>query len=89
MYKAWASPVVLVLEKPPANAGDIREVSLISGLGKFPGGEHIDPLQYSCLENSMHRGTQQATIYRLEIHRLQICRTDRFKGLLDLADRLL
>ena len=53
----------------PANAGDIREADLISGLGRIPGEEHIDPLQYSCLENSMHRGTQQATIYRLEIHR--------------------
>ena len=33
----------------------------ISGLGRSPGGGHAKPLQYSCLENSMDRGTWQAT----------------------------
>jgi len=37
---------------PPANAGDIKDVSLIPGLGRSPGGGHGSPLQYSCLENS-------------------------------------
>ena len=32
----WASPVVLVVKKLPANAGDIRDVGLIPGSGKFP-----------------------------------------------------
>ena len=35
----------------PANAGDIRDVGSISGLGISPGGGHGNPLQYSCLEN--------------------------------------
>ena len=35
----------------PANAGDIRDTSSIPGLGRSPGGEHGNPLQYSCLEN--------------------------------------
>ena len=35
----------------PANAGDIRDVGLIPGSGRSPGGGHGDPLQYSCLEN--------------------------------------
>ena len=52
MYKAWASPVVLVLEKPPANAGDIREVSSTLGLGRPPGEGNDNPLQYSCLDES-------------------------------------
>ena len=39
----------------PANAEDARDVSSIHGLGKFPGEENGNPLQY-CLENSMDRG---------------------------------
>ena len=35
----------------PANAGDARDMGLIPGLGRFPGGGHDNPLQYSCLEN--------------------------------------
>ena len=37
----------------PPNAGDIRDLSLIPGLGRSPGGGHGKPLQYSCLENPM------------------------------------
>ena len=33
------------------NAEDIRNVGLIPGLGRSPGGGHDNPLQYSCLEN--------------------------------------
>ena len=35
----------------PTNAGDIRDVSLIPGLERYPGGGHGNPLQYSGLEN--------------------------------------
>ena len=38
--------------KEPANAGDVRNVSLISGPGRSLGEGHRDPIQYSCLENS-------------------------------------
>ena len=37
-----------MLENLPANAGDRR-------LGRSPGGEQGNPLQYSCLENPMER----------------------------------
>ena len=47
----------------PANAGDIREVVSIPGLGIFPGGGHGNPLQYSCLENPMDRGAWQAIVH--------------------------
>ena len=51
-----ASQIVLVVKNPPANAGDAREVDLIPGLGRSPGGEHGKSFQYSCLENPMDRG---------------------------------
>ena len=47
----------------PANAGDIRELGLIPGSGRSPGGEHGNPLQYSCLENPMDRGAWRATVH--------------------------
>jgi len=42
--------VVIVLKNPPASAGD---VSLIPGLGRSLEESHGNPLQYSCLKNSM------------------------------------
>ena len=52
---AWASQVVLVVKNMPANAGDIRDLGGIPGLGRPPGGGHGNPLQYSCLENVLNR----------------------------------
>ena len=37
---------------PPANAGDIRDMGLIPGSGRSPGGGHGNPFQYSCLRES-------------------------------------
>ena len=45
-----------------ANAGD---VGLIPGLGRSPGVENGNLLQYSCLENSMDRGARWATVHRV------------------------
>ena len=45
--------VVLEVKNPPANAEDIRGVSSIPGLGKYPRQGHGNPLQYSFLENPM------------------------------------
>ena len=45
------SQVVLVVKNLPANAGDIRDVGLIPGSGRSPGGGHGILLQYSFLEN--------------------------------------
>ena len=42
-------------KEPPVNAGDVRDPGSIPGLGRSPGGEHGNPLQYSCLDNSMDR----------------------------------
>ena len=37
------------------NAGDVRDVGLISGWGRSPGEGNGNPLQYSCLENPTDR----------------------------------
>ena len=57
------SQLVLVVKSPPGNAGDIRDVSLISGSGISPGEGNGYPIQYSCLENLMDRGVQWATVH--------------------------
>ena len=49
-----------VVKNPPAKAGDIRDAGLIPGSGRSPGGGKGNPLQYSCLENPMERGTWRA-----------------------------
>ena len=43
------------------NVGNTGDKGLIPGLGRSPGGGHGNPLQYSCLGNSMERGAWQAT----------------------------
>ena len=45
----------------PASAGDTRDMSMIPGSGRSPGVGNSNPLQYSCLENSMDRGPWWAT----------------------------
>ena len=47
----------LVVKNLPASAGDIRDLGSIPGSGRSPGGGSGNPLQYSCLENSMDKGT--------------------------------
>ena len=49
----------------PANAGDIRDWDLISGLERYPGGRHGNPVQYSCLENHKDRGAWWSTVHRV------------------------
>ena len=50
-----ASQMALVLKNLPANVGDIRDMSSIPGSRRSPGGEHVNPLQCSCLKNPMDR----------------------------------
>ena len=49
-------------KNPSANAED---ASLIPGLGRIPGKEHGNPLQYSSLGNSMDRGAWGATVHEV------------------------
>ena len=43
-----------MVKNVPVSAGDLRDMGLIPGSGRSPGGEHSNPLQYSCLKN-LHR----------------------------------
>ena len=47
------------------NAGAAGDAGLIPGPGRSPGGEHGNPLQYSCLENSMDRGAWWTTVHEV------------------------
>ena len=55
--------MVLVVKIPPASAGDTRDMGSIPGSGRSPGGGNGNPLQYSCLKNSMDRGAYQVTAH--------------------------
>ena len=61
----WASQLALVVKNPDVNSRGIRDMGLIPGLGRSPGGGHDHPLQYSCRENSMDRGAWWATVHRV------------------------
>ena len=66
-----ASPVAQMVKDPPASAGDTRDVGSIPGLGRFPGGGNGNPLQYSCLGNSIGRGAWRATVHGAAKNRTQ------------------
>ena len=55
--------VALVVKKPPANAGDIRHIGLIPGMGRSLGGGNSNPLQCFCPENPMDRGAWRAAVH--------------------------
>ena len=55
--------ILQVVKNPPAKAGELRDAGLIPGSERSPGGEHGNPLQYSCLENPMDRGAWWATVH--------------------------
>ena len=54
-----------MVKNPPASAGDERDMSLIPGSGRSPGGGNGNPLQYSCLENPRDRGAWRAAVHRV------------------------
>ena len=56
LLQASASQMALVVKNSPDDAGDTRDLGSIPGLGSSPGVGNGNPLQYSCLENSMDRG---------------------------------
>ena len=49
--------MAIVVKNLSVNAGDLKDAGSIPGSGRSLGGGHGNPLQYSCLENPMHRGT--------------------------------
>ena len=59
----WTSQVALVVKNLLVDAGDTGGVGLIPGLERSPGVGNGNPLQYSCLENSIDRETWGATVH--------------------------
>ena len=51
-----------MVKDPFASAGDTRDMDLIPGLGRSPGEGYGNPLQYSCLGNTMDRRAWWATV---------------------------
>ena len=63
-YLSGGFPGGLVVENPPANTGDARDVGLIPELGRCPGGGNGNPLQNSWLGNPTDRVAWSATVHR-------------------------
>ena len=59
--------MLLVVKNPSDNAEDSRGVDSIPGSGKSPGVGNGNPLQYSCLENSMDRRVFGAMMLKLKL----------------------
>ena len=62
--ESQASQVALVVENPPANAGDAGDTGS-SLVRRSPRGENGSALQYCCLENAMDRGAWRAAVHRV------------------------
>ena len=52
--RTWASLLGSVMKNPLANSRDVGDPSSTPGLGRYSGGGHGNPLQYTCLENQSH-----------------------------------
>ena len=62
-----------MIKNPPANIGDAGDLGSVPGLGRSPGGEKGNPLQYSCLENLMDRGGWWSTVHGVTKSRMCMC----------------
>ena len=51
------------VKESACNAGVTTDASLIAGSGRSPGVVNDNPLQYSCLENSMDSGAWQSAVH--------------------------
>ena len=54
-----------MVNNPSAHAGDIRDLDMILGLRRSPGGGHSNSLQYSRPENPMDRGDWWAIVHKV------------------------
>ena len=64
--------MALLVKNLPANAGDMKDTGSIPGLGRSPGGGHGNPLPYSCLENTVDRGTWWVIAHRVTKSQIQL-----------------
>ena len=70
-----------MVENLPSNAGDTRDVGSIPGSGQFTGVGDGNPLQYSCLENSMDRVAWWTTVHGVANSQTQLSTTFSFHAL--------
>ena len=68
------SHVVQWLKNLPVSEGDTADVGLIPGSGRFQGVGYGNPLQYSCLKNSMDRRPWRATVHGVTKSQTQLSR---------------
>ena len=61
-FRERGFPDGTVVKNPPANTRDAGDMGLTPGSGRSPGGVNGNPLQYSCLENLLHRGAWRAAV---------------------------
>ena len=89
-----ASQVEAVVKNPPASAEDARLSGLIPGSGRSPEIGNDNPLQYSCLENSMERGAWQTTVHGVThvcvplcvyIHTNTVCFCESLEGVINVV----
>ena len=67
-----ASQVAPAAKNPPANAGDVRDMGSIPGLGRFPGGRMATHSSILAWRIPMERGGWQALIHRVEESRTRL-----------------
>ena len=61
-----------MLKNLPADAGDTGDLGSIPGSGRSSGLGNGNPLQYSCLENSMDRGAWKAAVHGVANSQMQL-----------------
>ena len=67
-----------MIKNLPTNVGDTRDEDSIPKSGRFSGVRNGNPLQYSCLENSMDRGAWQATVHRVTKNQIRLSDTHSY-----------
>ena len=68
----WGFPRGSVVKNLLANAGDVRDLGSVPGLGRSPGGGNGNPVQFSCLGNPMDRGVWWATVHEVTKSRTRL-----------------
>ena len=62
--------MALLVKKPRANAGELRDSGSTLGSRKSLAGRYGNPLQYSYLEDPMDRGAWWVTVYGVSLKEL-------------------
>ena len=63
-YQTMGFPGGMNGKEPTCQCRRLRDLGVVPGWGRPPGGGHSNPLQYSCLENPMDRGDWWATVHK-------------------------